>query len=130
MIVSEHNEFENNNFRSGNNEFEYRGGNNFGKPKTMGWSVVSLVSGIISVVCCCLGITGIIFGIVAIVSALLSRKVLGYFDGLSIAGLILGIFGVVFGVSILAAVAMLGEEFWEEYIEEFNKMYGEAYPDL
>lgn len=130
MIVSEHNEFENNNFRSGNNEFEYRGGNNFGKPKTTGWSVVSLVSGIISVVCCCLGITGIIFGIVAIVSALLSRKVLGYFDGLSIAGLILGIFGVVFGVSILAAVAMLGEEFWEEYIEEFNKMYGEAYPDL
>lgn len=128
--MREHNEFENNNFRSGNNEFEYRGGNNFGKPKTMGWSVVSLVSGIISVVCCCLGITGIIFGIVAIVSALLSRKVLGYFDGLSIAGLILGIFGVVFGVSILAAVAMLGEEFWEEYIEEFNKMYGEAYPDL
>ena len=67
---------------------------------------------------------------IAIVSALLSRKVLGYFDGLSIAGLILGIFGVVFGVSILAAVTMLGEEFWEEYIEEFNKMYGEAYPDL
>ncbi len=128
--MSEYNEFDNNNFQSGNNEFENNGINNFNKPKTMGWSVVSLVSGIISVICCCLGVTGIILGAVAIVAAVLSRKTLGYFDGLSIAGLILGIFGVVFGASILAAVAMLGEEFWEEYMEEFNKMYGDVYPDV
>ena len=128
--MSEYNEFEKDGFQSGDNEFENRGPNRFGKPKTMGWSVVALVSGIISVICCCLGVTGIILGAVAIVSSILSRKSLGYFDGLSIAGLILGIFGLVFGFSIIIAVSMLGEEFWEQYMEEFNKMYGDMYPDM
>ena len=124
--MSEHNEFDN----GFNNEFGNREMRDFSKPKTMGWSVVSLVSGIISVICCCLGVSGIILGAVAIISSIISRKTLGYFDGLSIAGLILGIFGLVFGVSILAAVSMLGEEFWEQYMEEFNKMYGDMYPDM
>ncbi len=128
--MSEYNEFDNNDFKSGNNEFEYKGASNFGKPKTMGWSIVALVSGIISVICCCLGIAGIVLGAVAIASSIISRKALGYFDGLSIAGLILGVFGVVFGASILAAFAVLGEEIWEEYMEEFNKMYGDVYPDV
>lgn len=121
----ENNEFERNEFES--NSFSYN--NNFGKPKTMGWSVVSLVSGIISVICCCLGVTGVIFGAAAIISAVLSRKVLGYFDGLTIAGLVLGIFGVVFGVAIIVAINSLGEEFWENYLEEFEKRYNELYPD-
>ncbi|MBQ7332985.1 MAG: DUF4190 domain-containing protein [Clostridia bacterium] len=128
--MSEKNEFENNNFSGGQNEFAYQNVNNFGKPKTIGWSVVSLVTGIISVICCCLGVTGIVFGAAAIVTAILSRKVLGYFDGLSIAGLVLGIFGIVFGASILIAISALGEEFWEEYMEEFKKAYGEMYPEI
>ena len=128
--MSENNEFENGNFGGNQNEFAYQGVNNFGKPKTMGWSVVSLVAGIISVVCCCLGITGIIFGAVAIVAAILSRRVLGYFDGLSIAGLVLGIFGIVFGLAIVIAISSLGEEFWDTYMEEFYKAYEERYPDL
>ena len=128
--MSEYNEFENNGPQAENNEFDYRGVNNFGKPKTYGWSVVSFVCGLISVICCCLGVTGIVLGVVAIIASVVSRKSLGYFDGLSISGLVLGIFGLVFGISILAAVAMLGEEFWEEYMEEFNKMYGEIYPDM
>lgn len=128
--MSEYNEFENNDFKSENNEFENGGARNFGKPKNMGWSVVSLVSGIISVICCCLGVTGIFLGAVAIVSSILSRKSLGYFDGMSIAGLILGIFGVVFGASVLIAASMLGEEFWDQYIEDFNNMYGDMYPDM
>lgn len=127
--MSEYNEFENST-PNGDNEFEYRGPNNFGRPKTMGWSIVALVSGIISVICCCLGVTGIIFGAVAITASILSRKSLGYFDGLSIAGLVLGIFGVVFGIAILAAISAVGEEIWDEYLEEFKKAYEEAYPDF
>jgi len=127
--MSDKNEFENDNMFE-NNGFAYQQVNNFGRPKTMGWSVVSLVAGIISVVCCCLGITGIVFGAAAILASVLSRKALGYFDGLSIAGLVLGIFGVVFGVAIVVAVSALGEEFWDAYIEEFNKAYGEMYPDV
>jgi len=125
--MSDNNEFENGGF--GENEFAYRNANNFARPKTMGWSVVSLVTGIISVICCCLGVTGIIFGIVAVVSAVISRKVLGYFDGLSIAGLILGIFGLVFGVAILISLSALGDEFWDSYMEEFWKAYEEMYPE-
>ena len=128
--MSDNNEFENGNFSGEQNEFAYQQVNNFGKPKTMGWSVVSLVTGIISVICCCLGITGLFFGVAAIVTAIVSRKVLGYFDGLSIAGLVLGIFGVVFGLAIVISISMLGEEFWDSYLEEFWAAYEEMYPEV
>jgi hypothetical protein len=137
-MSDERNEFEyeengNNNNASGGfdneNNYSYQTVRNFGKPKTMGWSVVSLVTGILSVICCCLGFTGIFFGAAAIISAIVSRKMLGYFDGLSIAGLVLGIFGAVFGAAILISVTALGDEFWDAYMEEFWRQYNEMYPD-
>lgn len=127
--MSENNEFENGG-KENQNEFAYQNINNFGKPKTMGWSVVSLVTGIISVICCCMGITGLFFGVAAIVTAIISRRVLGYFDGMTIAGLVLGIFGIVFGLSIIISMAMLGDEFWDSYMEEFWKAYEEMYPEM
>ena len=104
-----------------------------GRPKTFGWSVASLVMGLLSVVCCYLGWSGIIFGIAAFLLSLLSRKKLGYFDGMSIAGLILGIFGFVFGVSILISVNFLiteemMEEFWEEFYKSMEEFEGEVGP--
>ena len=42
-----------------------------------------------------------IFGILAIVFAVVSRVRLGYFDTFTVAGMILGIFGTVFGISRL-----------------------------
>ncbi len=78
------------------------------KPKTMGWSVVSLVLSVISVICCFLGWGGLIIGVLAIAFALVSRFNLGYFDTMSVIGLIAGIFGVVFG-----AVVMI----WEIIVE-------------
>ena len=112
------------------NDYAFRTVMNNGRPKTLGWSVASMVLGIISVVCCCLGYSSIFLGIGAIVLSIVARKSLGYFDGLSIAGLVLGIFGVVFGIAILAAISAVGEEFWDEYLEEFKKAYEEAYPDF
>ena len=125
-MSGERNEFESGSF--GNNNYAYQSVN-FGRPKKMGWSVVSLVTGILSVICCCLSIAPIVFGVVAIVSSILSRKTLGYFDGMSIAGLVLGIFGVVFGVAVIVAVNALGEEFWNQYLEEIEKQFGETNPD-
>ena len=125
-MSGERNEFESGSF--GNNNYAYQSVN-FGRPKKMGWSVVSLVTGILSVICCCLSIAPIVFGVVAIVSSILSRKTLGYFDGMSIAGLVLGIFGVVFGVAVIIAVNALGEEFWNQYLEEIEKQFGETNPD-
>ena len=75
-----------------------------GRPKTKTLSVASMVLGILSVVCCCLGYVGIVFGIGAIVVSIISRKSLGYFDGIGVAGLVLGIFALAFG----AAVFVLG----------------------
>lgn len=98
-----------------------------GRPKTFGWSVASMVIGIISVVCCTLGWTGLILGAAAVVLSLVSRRKLGYFDGMSVAGLILGIFGFVFGVSMLIAVNFLiteemMEQFWEEYYKQLDDL--------
>jgi hypothetical protein len=83
------------------------------KPKTVGFSVASMVLGILSVICCCMGWSGLILGALAIVFSIVSRKVLGYFDGMSIAGLIVG--------------KPMDEVYYEEYkqvlkeeLEEYN----------
>ena len=92
------------------------------KPKTLGWSVASMVVGILSVVCCCFGYTGVIFGIGAIILSIVARKTLGYFEGMSIAGLVLGIFGLVFGAAIVWNTI-----FNSEFIDYMNKYYEEFY---
>lgn len=101
-----------------------------GRPKTMGWSVASLVLGIISVVCCCLGWAGAILGACAVVFAIISKKRLGYFDGMSVAGLVLGIFGFVFGVALLVVTYSMPPEFWEEYQKMLEEMLEENPADL
>lgn len=77
------------------------------KHKTLGWSVASLAFGIISVLCCFLGWGGLIIGAVAVILSVVSRISLGFFDGMSIAGLILGIFGIVFGGAIIVAKILI-----------------------
>ena len=67
-------------------------------PKTMAYSVISLVLSLMSVVCCCTGIFSLIFAVVSIVFAIVSRKHLGYFDTMSIVGLVVAIVGAVFGL--------------------------------
>ena len=96
-----------------------------GRPKTFAWSVASMVIGIISLVCCSLGWSGLMLGAAAIVFSIVSRRKLGYFDGMSVAGLILGIFGLVFGLSTLIVFNFLiteemMEEFWQEYYKQLE----------
>ena len=74
------------------------------KPKTFAISILAMALGFLSVVGCFGGFPGVILGSLAVVSSLLSRKKLGFFDPMSISGLILGIFGVVFGVTVLLAM--------------------------
>ena len=126
---AEWNNFENNgqqntseNFQNNEQEYAFQTLTKNGKPKTKGWSVASMVIGIISVVCCCFGWSGIIMGAGAIILAIVSRRNLGYFDGMTIAGLILGIFGFVFGITIVIYTLTLPPEFWEEYFNEIDNM--------
>ena len=71
------------------------------KRNTRLWSIISFVLAILSIPFCAVPIAGIIMGLGAIAFSLYSKKCLGYFDGLSLAGLMIGIFGAVFSVAAL-----------------------------
>ncbi len=77
------------------------------KHKTRLWSLISLVLAIASLVCCFFGWVGLILAISAVAMALVSRKLLGYFDGLSMAGFISGIFGAVFSTVRMLIEALI-----------------------
>lgn len=96
------------------------------KNKTRAWSVAALVLGILSILCCCLWYFGLVAGILAILFTVISRKTLGYFDGLSIGGLITAIFGIIFsglmGISNLMLIN--NPEFmatYEQLVEDWEK---------
>lgn len=71
------------------------------------WSVASIIAGVFSVIFCFLPVLGIIFALFSVALSVVSRRVLGYFDGLAIAGLVIGIFGLVFGIGYSILQAML-----------------------
>jgi ZIP family zinc transporter len=61
----------------------------------------------------------IILSATSIVFALISRKNIGYFDGLSLAGLIVGIFGIVFGIlGIVMTELLSNNEYFNQLMEE------------
>lgn len=86
------------------------------KPKTRAFSIASLVLGILSLVCCCGGFVSFALGVLAIVFAIVARRHLGYFDGMSIAGMTCGIVGAVLGllIGILSFVGDFWENIWGE----------------
>ncbi len=99
-----------------------------GRKKTRGWSIAAMVSGILSVICCVTGYASIILGAIAIVLAIFARRNLGYFDGMAIAGLILGILGFVLGVAIIIAINFVDEEFLERFKSYFETVPTEDPP--
>ena len=120
------NGFDNNPFEENNDDYLFKMVTNNGRRKTYGWSVAAMVSGIISVICCCTGYAGVVFGVLAIVFAIISRKNLGYFDGMAISGLVLGIIGFFLGVALIIASYTIDDEFIKEYLED----YLEQLPDI
>ena len=80
-------------------------------------ATASLVMGILSLICCCCGYAGIVFGALGIVFALLSKK-----DGpmcsqaktgltLSIIGLVLAVVSIVLAL-VMNASGMLESGYW------------------
>lgn len=93
--------------------------------KTRAWAVASLVLGIVSVLCCCISWFGIVAGALSMLFTVISRKSLGYFDSLSVAGMIIAIFGIIFSAVMLMAVLYFAEhpellEDWTEYSESMS----------
>lgn len=95
-----------------------------GVPRSRGFSVVALVLAIISVILCPVFYLGLAFGTLALVFSIISRRNLGYFDGFSIAGLVLSIFGLVFSVfSIIVNIYLISNP---EIIEALFSFLEEA----
>ena len=92
-------------------------------PKSMVYSIIALVAGILSTVLCCTAYGGLFFGVVAVVFAIVSKKHLGYFDTMTIVGLILGIFGFLFSlVALIISLALFNNEsFWEEILKALEE---------
>lgn len=97
-------------------------------------AIVSLVAGLVSVLAPCLccidslvmGILGFICGVTALVFAFLSRKDTdGHFCGMSIAGLILSIFGIFISlvVVIFTVVFMIAEPYMPDFDDYWQTYY-------
>lgn len=82
-----------------------------GRPKTLGWSVASLVFAVFSVIFSFVPWLAIVFGVLAVGFSLISRKKLGYFSVPSVIGLIIGIFGAVLGVGVIIVNNVIDPEF-------------------
>lgn len=108
-----------------------------------GFSIASLVLGILSVCtcCCCCGIffLPLICGILAIVFAVISMKKAPdkKMPGIAIAGIILGAIGILLSILLFAfsLVMFTSEDFWIEYEaalrEELgDEMYEEYFGDM
>lgn len=92
------------------------------RPRTMGYSVASLILGILSIVLCCTTYGALVLGVLAIVFAVVSKKHLGYFDTMSLLGLIFGIFGFLFGLVLLVGVVWLSlDETWQQMLEQMEQ---------
>ena len=73
------------------------------KSRSLIWSMVSFITGVLSILLCPFYYVGIVLALGSVVTSLVSRKNLGFFDKYAIYGLILGMMGIVF--SIFSAVA-------------------------
>ena len=95
------------------------------RPKSRVWSVVAIVFGILSILCCCMNYIGIIVGALSIVFAIISRKKLGYFDTTSIVAIIVAIFGIVLSLAvIIVSVVVVNSPEYIEMIQELESLYG------
>lgn len=94
------------------------------KENSRSFSLVSLVLSVLSLLFSPISYVGLILGGLAIGFACYSRKNLGYFDGYSLAGLIIGIFGVVFSfLSLIFTYLIADTEFYKQLTLEWEKIF-------
>ena len=114
-----------NDYNGNNNDYSYKVMMD-GMNKSRAWSVASFAVALASVLCCCLSWFGLVTGVLAIVFAVVSRKTIGYFDGLAIAGLIIGIFGLVFGISnVILDYIITNTDLLSDFMAEYEKLLEE-----
>jgi hypothetical protein len=93
------------------------------------WSVASCAAAIISILCSLFPYPAIVLGALAIIFAIFSRRNIGYFDGLALAGLFIGIAGVVFGAGGLFFNYFAENSEWYKQLMEQIENSGGFNPD-
>ena len=73
------------------------------KSRTLIWAVISFAAGILSLALCPFYYVSLVFVAVAVITSLISRHNLGFFEKYSIMGLVFGIMGFVFSAFSLVA---------------------------
>ena len=117
----------------GYNPYSYNNYNSpYMKPKQKPSSVAALVFGILSTLCCCFAYAGAVFGVIAVILAVSSRRESGKFDTLSTVGLILGIFGAAISILTIISLYIVPEDVFNQYFEEYYSQFSgtSAYPEL
>ena len=101
------------------------------KPKFSGFAIASMVCGILSLLCCCMGL-GFIPGSLAILFALLNRRKGQDMDAFSITGIVTGALGFALSLFICISTLVMLEEptFQKEMYDSFEDIYGEDYADM
>lgn len=87
------------------------------------FAIISLVCGILSVICCCTGWVGIVLSVAAIVLGILSFNKQEDARGMAIAGIVCGAVGVVLALVIVimgAAFSAADASDIEQYVEQFT----------
>lgn len=88
------------------------------RPRTMAYSILSLVIGAASLAISGYGgWFGLGLAVLSIVFSVVSRRHLGYFDGKSIAGLVLGICGAVSSIATIVLIYLLESGALDAYLE-------------
>ena len=97
------------------------------KPGPYAFQVISLILGIISLLCCCTGIIGMIIGAVGIILAVIGNKAGKH--GVGTGGLVCSIIGfilalIILGLSVLTSYAIPRDmNDWYEYFERYENYY-------
>ena len=77
------------------------------KYRRRGWSVIAIALSLLSLLFAFVPWLGVVFSLAALVTGIVSRKSLGYFDGITVASLIFAIFGLVFAITAMILVEVL-----------------------
>lgn len=121
-------DYENREMEKGNNNFERKQ-----KPQPNNMAVISMILGILSLLCLCMCIAfpvSILMGAAAICLSIMSRKG-GPFCGFAITGLVLGILAIIFGVLEFFYLMFLSQllndpsfsQMMDQMMEQLNTMY-------
>ena len=89
------------------------------------FAIISLVCGIVSVVCCCTSWFAVIAAVAAIVLGILSINKEENAKGMAIAGIICGGFGLLIGIIVLimaAAGSAVSPDVLQEYVEKLEDL--------